>query len=104
MHSLKSAPDIICLSETWLKDCNDHNSYRLKGSNTITNKSRKGLGGGVMMQLKVNVTVIEEFASELAESISVLAKVNNEVFGMMLVYNPPKDNKFAFVEEFEKVL
>ena len=42
-----------------------------------------------MMQLKDNVTIIEEFNSELAESISVLVKLNNEIFQIMLVYNPP---------------
>ena len=31
-----------------------------------------------MMQLKNNINIIEEFASELAESISVSVKVNNE--------------------------
>ena len=65
---------------------------------------RKGIGGGVMMQLKDNVTIIEEFNSELAESISVLVKLNNEIFQKMLVYNPPNDNKFTFVDEFDKHL
>ena len=55
---------------------------------------------GAMMQLQNNVTVIEEFASELAESVSVFYKV----FWIMLVYNPPKNNKIANVEDFEKLL
>ena len=104
INSLESPPDVVCISETWLQEDNSVNCFKLSGYNTIINKSRKGIGGGVMMQLKDNVTIIEEFNSELAESISVLVKLNNEIFQIMLVYNPPNDNKFTFVDEFVKHL
>ena len=104
INSLESPPDVVCISETWLQEDNSVNCFKLSGYNTIINKSRKGIGGGVMMQLKDNVTIIEEFNSELAESISVLVKLNNQIFQIMLVYNPPNGNKFTFVDEFDKHL
>ena len=44
-----------------------------------------------MMQLKNNVTVIEEHALKLAGKISVLVKVNNETFWIMLIFNSPSE-------------
>ena len=89
IKSLESPPDVVCISETWLQEDNSVNCFKLSAYKTIINKSRKGIGGGVMMQLKDNVTIIEEFNSKLAESISVLVKLSNEIFQIMLVYNPP---------------
>ena len=43
------------------------------------------------MQLKNNVTVIEEHALKLAGKISVLVKVNNETFWIMLIFNSPSE-------------
>ena len=86
------------LIETWLRDCNDHNSYRLKDCNTVINNSRKNMGGGgFMMQLKNNISIIEEFASELAESISVSVKVNNEGY----IFHIVKDVNFKLAYTLE---
>ena len=57
-----------------------------------------------MIQLKENVTLIEELPAELEERLTILVRINQEFFLIMLVYNPPKTDKFYFIEQFEHVL
>ena len=58
----------------------------------------------MIIQLKENVTLIKELPAELEESLTILVRINQEFFLIMLVYNPPKTDKSYFIEQFEHVL
>ena len=57
-----------------------------------------------MIQLKESVTLIEELPAELEESLTIFIRINQEFFLIILVYKPPKTDKFYFIEQFEHVL
>ena len=104
VSSLESPPDIICLSETWLHEYEDKHSYKIKGYHEVISKPRASTGGAVMVKLKEIVTLIEELPAELEESLAILVRINQDIFLIMLVYNPPNSDKFYFLEQFEHVL
>ena len=90
VSSLESPPDIIILSETWLHEYDDKYSFKLKGYHDVISKPRASTGGGVMIQLKENVTFVEELPWEFEESLTVLVRINQEFFLIMFAYKPPK--------------
>ena len=104
VSSLESPPNIICLSELWLHEYYDKHSYKTKGYHEVISKPRASTRGGVMIQLKENVTLIEESPAELEESLTILVRINQEFFLIMFVYNPPETDKFYFIEQFKNVL
>ena len=57
-----------------------------------------------MIQLKEKVTLIEELPAELEETLTIFVRINQEFLLIMLVYNPPKTDKFHFIEQFEHIL
>ena len=53
--------------------------------------------------MKEKVTVPEELPLELEESLTVMVRINQKFFWIM-VYNPSETDKFCFIEKFENVL
>ena len=49
---LESPPDILCLTETWLKDNMTPYCFKLSGYKTLVSKTRPFRGGGVMIQCR----------------------------------------------------
>ena len=53
----QSPPSIICLTESWLTNVDDPNLFKVTNYNTCLSKSR---GGGIMIQIGDEVSLIEE--------------------------------------------
>ena len=56
----------------------------------------------MLIQSKENVTLFKELPSE--ESLTILIRINQEIFLIMLMYNSPKTDKLCFLEQFESIL
>ena len=67
--SLESPPDIICLSETWLCESDNYAGLLINGYNQFCVKNRQGtIGGGVMIQVKSNCTLLRELETQFHEA------------------------------------
>ena len=87
-----SKPDVVCLTETKLKEGLHLRS--IEGYNTWR-KDRKGKsGGGVLILVKDNILVEEvEFGDEIAEVICIVIKTKSKERRKIIVtYIPPRTN------------
>ena len=67
-------------------------------------KSRSGRGGGIMIQINNEVTLIEELNCKSNESLLVHLKFGELKIALLVVYNPPRNNKQNFIFELDKTL
>ena len=69
VYSLESQPDILCLTETWLGAGDDENCFRVPGYNQSLIKNRSGKGGGVMLQVKSNCSILNDIPVNFDEAL-----------------------------------
>ena len=93
VHSLESPPNVICLTETWLTQNDDINSLLVPGCNNYAIKSRNTLGGGVMVQIKDPISLLETHSTDMDETVLVSLQYKKFRFNLATVYNPPRTNK-----------
>ena len=55
LTTLKCKPKIICLTETWLKDCHPIGLYNINGYHPIITANRVRRGGGVAFYISENL-------------------------------------------------
>ena len=99
----ESPPSIICLTESWLTNVDDPNLFKVTKYNTCLSKSRVGRGGGIMIQMRDEVSLIEELNCDLDESLLAHLKIGDLKIAL-LVYNPPRANKQNFIFELDNTL
>ena len=102
--SLEYPPDIICLTETWLTDNDKNESWLISGYNQCCTKSRKTLGGGVMIQIRNTCCILNQIEMPFDEGIIATISKNYFKFSVGVVYNKPKANKMLFVEKLDNYL
>ena len=133
VSKLESLPACLCLSETWLKhdasteEDNEPNSvndvstskkgastiineasikiYKLKGYSNIFAKSRRHTtGGGVMIQLREDLSFIKEMETPFNEALCFEVSHRQKHLIILLIYNEPKFNKLSFIELLDEYL
>ena len=100
----QSPPSIICLTESWLTNVDDPNLFKVTNYNTCLSKSRVGRGGGIKIQIRDEVSLIEELNSDLDESLLAHLKIGDLKIALLVVYNPPRANKQNFIFELDNTL
>ena len=76
--SLETPPDIICLSETWLCEGDNYAGLLINGYNQFCVKNRQGTtGGGVMIQVKSNCTLLRELETQFDEALLAEIAINS---------------------------
>ena len=100
----ESPPSVICLTESWLTVNDDPNLFKVTNYNNCLSKSRSGRGGGIMIQINDEVTLIEELNCKLNETRLVHLKFGELRIAQLVVYNPPRNNKQNFIFELDKTL
>ena len=83
--SLESPPDIICLTETWLTDNDKNESWLISGYNQCCTKSRKTLGGGVMIQIRNTCCILNQIKMPFDEGIIATISKNYFKFSVGVV-------------------
>ena len=101
---LESPPCSICLTETWLNDNDDPNMFKLKNYRYCISKPRSGRGGGIMVQMNHEVTLIEQLDCKLDESLLLNVRIKKQNLVLLIIYSPPRADKIAFVELLDHVL
>ena len=103
--SLESPPDIICLSETWLCESDNYAGLLINGYNQFCAKNRQGtIGGGVMIQVKSNCTLLRELETQFDEAILAEIAINNYRVKIAVIYNKPRTNKNLFNDTLDTFL
>ena len=69
VHSLESPPNVICLTKTWLTENDDIDSLLVPGYNNYAIKKRNTLGGGVMIQIKDPIFLLETHSTDMDETL-----------------------------------
>ena len=105
VFSLDAQPDILCLSETWLSNDDNINSYSINGYTQIAVKNRNTVkGGGVMIQLRNSCSLVKVCESPFEESIFAEIRIHNRKVNLIVIYNKPRANKKDFLSKLEKFL
>ena len=71
VHSIEFPPNVICLTEFWLTENDGIDSLLVPGYNNYANKNRNTLGGGVMIQIKDPISLLETHLTDMDETLLV---------------------------------
>ena len=105
VFSFDAQPDILCLSETWLSNDDNINSYSINGYTQIAVKNRNTVkGGGVMIQLRNSCNLVKVCESPFEESIFAEIRIHNRKVNLIVIYNKPRANKKDFLSKLKKFL
>ena len=103
--SLEKTPEIICLTETWLCESDNYAGLLINGYNQFCVKNRQGtIGGGVMIQVKSNCTLLRELETQFEEAILAEIAINNYRVKIAVIYNKPRTNKNLFNDTLDTFL
>ena len=100
---LSSPSSVLCLSGTWLSE-NDPKCFSLHGYSQYLTKCRPSSGGGVMSQVRNELSIIRENGTSFEEALFVEISVAGKGFKVLTIYNKPRNNKKLFVELLDKFL
>ena len=100
----QSSPSIICLTESWVTNVDDPILFNVTNYNTCLSKSRVGSGGGIMIQIRDEVSLVEELNCDLDESVLAHLTIGDLKIALLVVYNPPRANKQNFIFELDNTL
>ena len=94
---LSSPPSVLCLTENNDPKCFlFHSQYLMK--------CRPSRGGGVMIQVRKDLSIIKETETSFEEALfAEISKAGNR-FKVLTVYNKPRNNKKLFVELLDTFL
>ena len=67
--SLSSPPSVLCLSETWLSENDDPKCFSLHGYSQYLTKCTHSRRGGVMIQLRNDLSIIKETETSFEEAL-----------------------------------
>ena len=98
VYSLVSQPEILWLTETWLGAGDDENCFRVPGYNPSLIKIRSGKGGGVMLQVKINCSILNDIFVIFDEAICADIAKSGYKLRILVVYNKPGIDKMEFID------
>ena len=101
--SLESPPEISCLTETWLSDSEESENYLVCGKRYCV-KNRSHTGGGVMIQMRDNLTILREIPTKFKEALFLEVEINSYKFKVLTIYVAPRVNKLEFVDTLDVFL
>ena len=99
---LESPPDILCLTETWLKDNMTPYCFKLSGYKTLVSKTRPYRGGGVMIQCREAVKLVAEEQCNLDESLLIKVEANKNTTSYWLFTILREITKWSFSHALKK--
>ena len=102
--SLESPPEILCLTETWLSDSEEPENYLVCGYKRYCVKNRAHTGGGVMIQMRDNLTILREIPTKFNEALFLEVEINSYKFKVLTIYVAPRVNKLEFVDTLDVFL
>ncbi len=80
------------------------NCFLVNGYNQCLIENRTSKGGGVVLQVKNNCTLVKDFPNDLEKALSSEISKNGYLFRVLVVYNKPRAEKLQFVETLDKNL
>ena len=104
VFSLESKPDILCLTETWLSESDEPKNYLIPGYESYVLKNRDSRGGGVMLQCNSEFIINKELQNPFDEAVLIEINRKNFIANLMIIYNPPRNNKLQFIDKLDKFL
>lgn len=104
IESFSNKPDIIALTETWLTENDSLPSFSIDGFITPIVKNRSTRGGGVALYIKNSLSHRSIEVNEGECKGCEISLRHNEKFKIFVAYNPPSDNKAAFMNNLEAVI
>ena len=99
--SLESPPEIFCLTETWLSDSEESENYLVCGYKGYCVKNRAHTGGGVMIHMRDNMTILREIPTNFKEALFLEVEINIYKFKVLTFYVAPRVNKLMFVDTLD---
>ena len=78
--------------------------FKLSGYKTLVSKTRPYRGGGVMIQCREAVKLVAEEQCNLDESLLIKVEANKKNCFILVVDNPPRNNKMEFLARLEETL
>ena len=96
---LESPPSVLCLSKTWLTENDDPKCHLFHGYNQLIAKTLISKGGGVIIQVKNDNTLMKEISTNLDEALMADVCKGDDMFRVLVIYNPPRNNKTEFIEK-----
>lgn len=102
--SLEALPAVLCLTETWLTDTDESKAFLISGYDQFIVKNRDTKGGGVMIQIRSDFSLIEELSHNFEEAVFSLIEKNGMKMKILTVYNKPRNNKQEFLLAFDEFL
>ena len=98
---LESPPSVLCLSESWLTENDDPKCYLVHDYNQLKARSLISRGGDVTIQVKNDYMLMEEISTNLDEALMADVCKGDEMFRVLVIYNPPRNNKTEFIEKMD---
>ena len=71
VYSLESLPNDICLTETWLTENDGIDSLLVPGCRKYAIKNKNTLSGGVMIQIKDPMSLLQTHSTDMDETLLV---------------------------------
>ncbi len=97
--SLKTLPNVVALTETWLKS---YDKYHLDGYQPIRVRKRKyKKGGGVACFIRNDPVIIDEFPDESLEMLTLKIQIGEDKFVVSVVYKLRSLSKNDFLKSLE---
>lgn len=95
---------VICVSETWFTDAHTWQMVCIKGFRIFRSDRNLGgkTGGGVAIYVREFLpakVICKSKVNQKLEYILIELKINNELYLLGSVYNPPKNTEFNFLNE-----
>ena len=107
LTTLKCKPKIICLTETWLKDCHPIGLYNINGYHPIITANRVRRGGGVAFYINENLKfqIIDTFNQNFLQILSIKIKqLNSSEIILTCLYLPPNAVNETSITEIQNYL
>ena len=107
IEQLAQRPDIICLTETWLKNISDNDIFQIQGYEPLYSCARIKRGGGIGIYVNTGSDhrIIKQKKDNNIQILSVLIKPQiNQKLVVTCVYIPPNSLNNATFESLQNYL
>lgn len=105
LEAEKIIPDIIVLTEIWIKESESH-FYEIPNYNSFIKTNENYRAGGVKVFVKTNVKVLSNVSivCQSADFLKIEFKFNNQIFCLLALYRFHFMPREIFLEDLSKVL
>ena len=88
-------PDIIIITESWLKDIHDECLFHMDGFSLFRCDRRERNGGGVVVWIRSRLRIFsarELHIRNVSEALSIVFEYNKRKYALLAIYVPPNLN------------